>query len=276
MIKLVVVISLEVITFLIQLRIEYLSLAFYIGKRLRKGMLKFFRQIRRNLFSQNKTSSYFLYALGEILLVVVGILIALQINNWNEQKQLDKAIIAGLKEVREDLVKDTIRLSSIIQAKKLDLEAQKRVINVLQGEVQVSDQFYRDLGRVLLWRETTILSNGFDLIKEIGLNNLNDKELRNQLVALYGEGHDVVLGEFEDDEQEFKEMLLPYIRHHFKDWKYGQKGIPHSVDALLNDAYFLTSMIMALGNVQKTIAACEAYVLVSGSLIIMIDEKITQ
>ena len=49
-------------------------------------MIKFFRKIRYNLMSKNKTGKYFKYAIGEILLVVIGILIALQINTWNQQR----------------------------------------------------------------------------------------------------------------------------------------------------------------------------------------------
>jgi hypothetical protein len=47
-------------------------------------MISFFRKIRQQLLSQNKVSKYLLHALGEIFLVVIGILIALQINNWND------------------------------------------------------------------------------------------------------------------------------------------------------------------------------------------------
>lgn len=50
-------------------------------------MIKFFRKIRQKLLSENKFSRYLLYAIGEILLVVIGILIALQVNNWNEIKK---------------------------------------------------------------------------------------------------------------------------------------------------------------------------------------------
>lgn len=55
-------------------------------------MIKFFRHIRQPLLSENKFSKYLLYAIGEIVLVVIGIPIALQINNWNEQR---KAAIWG-------------------------------------------------------------------------------------------------------------------------------------------------------------------------------------
>src|SRR5210317_368794 len=50
-------------------------------------MIKFFRHIRQNLIMENKTGKYLKYAIGEIVLVVIGILIALQINNWNEQRK---------------------------------------------------------------------------------------------------------------------------------------------------------------------------------------------
>ncbi|MEN2281330.1 DUF6090 family protein [Algoriphagus sp. SE2] len=50
-------------------------------------MIKFFRKIRYNLMSENNTSKYVKYAIGEIVLVVIGILIALQINNWNESRK---------------------------------------------------------------------------------------------------------------------------------------------------------------------------------------------
>ena len=63
-------------------------------------MLKFFRKIRYNLISKNKTGKYIKYALGEIILVVIGILIALQINNWNGNRKdviLEKEYLTRLK-----------------------------------------------------------------------------------------------------------------------------------------------------------------------------------
>ena len=51
-------------------------------------MIKFFRKIRYDLMEKNKNGKYLKYAIGEILLVVIGILIALQINNWNELRKL--------------------------------------------------------------------------------------------------------------------------------------------------------------------------------------------
>jgi hypothetical protein len=64
-------------------------------------MIKFFRKIRQTLLSENKTGKYFKYAFGEIILVVIGILIALQINNWNDNRKNqieEKAVLESLLE----------------------------------------------------------------------------------------------------------------------------------------------------------------------------------
>lgn len=53
-------------------------------------MMKFFRRIRHRLLNANKLGNYLLYAIGEIVLVVIGILIAIQINNWNEKTKASK------------------------------------------------------------------------------------------------------------------------------------------------------------------------------------------
>src|SRR5210317_394568 len=64
-----------------------------------KTMINFFRRIRQSVLDENKFSKYLLYALGEILLVVIGILIALSINNWNEgriAKIQEKSVLSNL------------------------------------------------------------------------------------------------------------------------------------------------------------------------------------
>ena len=69
-------------------------------------MIKFFRKIRQKLLTEDKFSKYLLYAVGEIILVVIGILIALKINNWNESKQNEDLEIAYLKGIKTNLLDD--------------------------------------------------------------------------------------------------------------------------------------------------------------------------
>lgn len=69
-------------------------------------MIVFFRRFRKRLAAENKPIQYLRYAIGEIVLVVIGILIALQIHNWNETKTLTKKEITILKEIKKNLQND--------------------------------------------------------------------------------------------------------------------------------------------------------------------------
>ena len=78
-------------------------------------MIKLFRTIRKDLMEQNKTGKYFKYAIGEIVLVVIGILIALSINNWNETRK-EKVVIETIYEtVKNDLKNDIAEGKSILK-----------------------------------------------------------------------------------------------------------------------------------------------------------------
>ncbi|WP_144374457.1 DUF6090 family protein [Winogradskyella sp. PG-2] len=71
-------------------------------------MIKFFRKIRQSLLMENKTGKYFKYAIGEIILVVIGILIALQINNWNANKANEKQAYNQLLEVQKEVLNNIV------------------------------------------------------------------------------------------------------------------------------------------------------------------------
>jgi hypothetical protein len=79
-------------------------------------MIKFFRKIRQRLLIENKFSKYLLYAIGEIVLVVIGILIALQINNWNEDRLLRHQMKANLTNLASAIKQDYDLLELIEEA----------------------------------------------------------------------------------------------------------------------------------------------------------------
>ena len=88
-------------------------------------MIKFFRKIRQNLLSEGKTGKYFKYAIGEIILVVIGILIALQINNWNESRKQFTSEKEFITSVKYDLKQDKAFIQLIIELIEPRIEAYK-------------------------------------------------------------------------------------------------------------------------------------------------------
>ena len=96
-------------------------------------MIKFFRHIRKSLLMENKTSKYFKYAIGEIVLVVIGILIAIQLNEWRNDsintKQKQKVLVALKAEFEANLN----QLDTIYYYQKNTLNALKKTANLIDS-----------------------------------------------------------------------------------------------------------------------------------------------
>ncbi|HAT67789.1 MAG TPA: hypothetical protein DCS66_24850, partial [Flavobacteriaceae bacterium] len=110
-------------------------------------MIKFFRKIRQNLISQGKTAKYLKYAIGEIALVVIGILIALQINNWNETRKEKKVETVILSILLEDLKSAKFFSEEYIASEQYYLDIIETVLHkdsirvVLEDDVKTTEYF---------------------------------------------------------------------------------------------------------------------------------------
>ena len=126
-------------------------------------MFSFFRKIRHNLLNEGKTARYFKYAIGEILLVVIGILIALQLNTWNESRKQHLADIEFIKILRSELSLD-------IQALSEKREEYLRINNDLKssyGLLKSKNEINED--------ETIIISNAFGRLAVLTPINKNSQ-----------------------------------------------------------------------------------------------------
>lgn len=100
-------------------------------------MLQFFRKIRYNHLGSGKTTNYLKYALGEIILVVIGILIALQVNNWNETRKIRQEQLSFLNTLKEDLNNDLAQLDRILAFQKEKL----KTINELKEHILIGEDY---------------------------------------------------------------------------------------------------------------------------------------
>lgn len=143
-------------------------------------MIKFFRKIRQQLLTENKIGRYLLYAIGEIVLVVIGILIALQVNNWNEkqkQQQLEKEYYCRLL---EDAMLDKEQLNNLLGLAQERLAASNQAVRLLhKGDVRKID-----IGTQILLATKAIYSDFKpnnsayeDLKSGANLNIISDKSI---------------------------------------------------------------------------------------------------
>ena len=116
------------------------------------------------MIKKNKTTAYLLYAFGEILLVMIGILLALQVNNWNERRNKRKQLNTILSTVSFDLATDTIAANQVIDFYKSNNENSLRIIN---KEINMDN--YKECplcpSLVTIYRPMPIQKKGFELLK---------------------------------------------------------------------------------------------------------------
>ena len=102
-------------------------------------MIKFFRKIRQNLLSENKTRKYFKYAIGEIALVMIGILLALQVNNWSEERKLRALELELLQEYQEELQYNFKELERFQERTTRRLNHCRLIIDAIKNESPYTD-----------------------------------------------------------------------------------------------------------------------------------------
>ena len=112
-------------------------------------MIKFFRKIRHNLLSEGKTGKYMKYAFGEIILVVIGILIALSINNWNENRKNQKLELEYLIGIKSNLNDDIAELENHFNGDTLKFDAYTSLVrtfnskNLLSKKEEIISNLYK-------------------------------------------------------------------------------------------------------------------------------------
>jgi hypothetical protein len=134
---------------------------------------------------ENKTSKYLKYAIGEIILVVIGILIALQINNWNETNKLRNLELDILKEVNTSLesdLEDVIENSNILKNK---FKSENIVIDWLKSELPFNDSLSKHLNRIQFGIEFNYQVAPYETLKQLGMRTIENDSLRKQISYLY-------------------------------------------------------------------------------------------
>ena len=150
-------------------------------------MIKFFRRIRQNLLSKGKTGKYFKYAIGEIILVVIGILIALQINNWNTIKNNRDFELKMLKEINGALNKDyTFFNEHLIHFRnKTVVDAIEFFDRAIISKSVVEDSLDYHFNRLDFGLQVTYNSGAYDALKTSGIDKITNDSLRNKLINFY-------------------------------------------------------------------------------------------
>lgn len=153
-------------------------------------MIKFFRQIRQKLLSENKISKYLIYAAGEIILVVIGILIALQVSNWNQVKQRKSNERIYLSNLLSDLKDQNKSITSQLEQEQSFFEAAAYILKDYEEDKSLSlDREFYIQSTNLGARRTFVITDPTytDLISSGNISILHNPAFKDKLIKYYQE-----------------------------------------------------------------------------------------
>ena len=253
-------------------------------------MIKFFRKIRQQLLTENKLGKYLIYAFGEIVLVVIGILIALQINNSNEDQKLRNQELHYLKNLKTDLNLNISELDKYIDIRNSRIESANYVLEHFEGKPLTDlNAFAFHTTNIYIWQKFSQHDNTFqELINSGNLTLISNDTIKNGLLNLQA-----LYKKLKNEEEHFRydaEILLyepsygvldlnPVVKNFTYQVTNGQAGenvaLPRSnYEAMLKDLKQKNGFVMAVYEFTVMNTQLSRMKTMSERLIAMIDDEI--
>ena len=255
-------------------------------------MISLFRKIRQKLLSQNRITQYLTYAIGEILLVVIGILIALQVNNYREGQQTKARETAFLHGLRSDLLLNFDELERSIDQYSRATRSAEVMISYFEGApITNTDSLNFHTMEVLYWapfiRNNSTLR---EMISSGSLGILSDDSLKNELLRMEL-SYDKIDGDQEHLRYDYQEYLYgPFFRtgdigQAYKDYLAILDGTeptkknsakPESIKVLLKDPAYKNGFSLCLLNGKNLISSLEKMVISTQRSLARIDTQLNK
>ena len=180
-------------------------------------MFRFFRTLRQRLLAENRVSRYLLYAIGEIVLVVIGILMALQVNTWREEQKSRSYERSILREIRNSLLEGIPDSKAIRSRAQRTMEGAIRMTRHLNGHELGEDSLNLLINRLRFRQIYQYNSGPYESLKSAGIERISNDSLRFELIALYDDllpAADELLNEvlrqrIADNEVRYRQLFPP-------------------------------------------------------------------
>lgn len=180
--------------------------------------MKLFRRVRQSLLSQNKYRKYISYAVGEIILVVIGILIALTINNFQNRKILDQKEQTYLKGLKEEFATNKVKLKNLIVVNKQNYSGVKKILDhtgkssAKLSEKEFSTMMINSFSYDIFYNPNNSLLN--EMISSGSLKDISNQQLRAMLTNWISTLEDISRQEKDMDKQ--RELVVDMLRSNDK------------------------------------------------------------
>lgn len=219
-------------------------------------MLRFFRTIRKSLMEQNKTRAYILYAIGEITLVMIGILLALQVNNWNENQKQEALARSYIMQIQNELLDDIQESKEITEI----LITKAELLYKIMYNQNTIEELTSSNGKTFLYvglneSDFLINTNGFDgFINTMDEIQFGNEALIKDLKEMYINTNEYLKGSSEMVSNAVGRYLIhlettkPWFNELFTNRTLPDDAISYMMEDPFYKNYMSTYNVLAIGN----------------------------
>ena len=247
-------------------------------------MIIYFKKIRQKLIDGGNLSKYFFYAIGEITLIVIGILLALYLDNLNSEKKLRAVEIKILYELNSNLSSSIKSFERAIQAEQIYLENNLLILNFLDNNKPYDESLDNAFGTYYWTISSNPIKGGYDYLKSKGIDLIRNDSLRQNISYLFENEFPILKEENEVWANNLQQNIsYPYHVDHFRN--YYSKDIdndqgnneyakPNEYNALLKDEKFKSINAEIIGNRRWNINSLQKIIIATKGLMTQIDNEI--
>jgi len=195
------------------------------------------------MLKEKKISRYLLYALGEIILVVIGILIALQLNTWREHQKTKAKERILLLELKENLKESLVELEDVKSYNLKTIASNTLISNALIKKLPYSKSMDSAFYKIRYWASPYLTYTAYETIKNVGIDIISDAKLRKSIVNLYESKYENLIKDYDGAEWILAESVTyPLTTKYVRKDLNAQTSRPNDYETLKTNDEFINML----------------------------------
>ena len=206
-------------------------------------MIPAFRKIRKKMADDNRPLKYMRYAIGEIVLVVIGILIALQINTWKEEQKSKRVEFVILSELKNNIEADILEMDSTSISMNQRIRSSKIILESFTNNDSYHDSLNSHFGWAMVYDAMYFHTGAYESLKSSGSQLINDEALRFEISNYYDYSVNRMKSSLREIRDDFYNYMLGFLRKEFAFFNNsGPTAKPRDFEALKENETFRLSL----------------------------------
>jgi len=245
-------------------------------------MIKFFRKIRQRLLTENRFGKYLIYGIGEIILIVIGILFALYLNNINSEQKSNLVEIELLNELKANIKSSIKSFERTLESEQEYLEYNLLILDYLDNKKPYDDNLLKPFSAYFWTVSSNPISGGYTYLKSKGIDLITNKSLRKNLSVLFENQFLIIKEENQVWANNLQQNIsYPYHVNHFRryfihDSILGDIEVtkPLNYNGLINDDKFKSINAEIISNRTWNINSLQELIMKSEVIVNEIEEEL--